>query len=98
MKKNIIIGFLVIITIISMLFGYSQRVRAEKNEVIAIEQTEIAEAATVKALIAEDSANVASERAKVQRIIAEAQTIIARDNAIKAKIAEERLRQLEQKK
>ena len=39
MKKNLIIVALIVITFISMLYGYSQKVRAEQQTLIAQELT-----------------------------------------------------------
>ena len=77
MKKNITIGVLVAITIMSILFAYSQKIRAKQTEMIAIKQTElanimkeqleqqklIAQQEAIRASIAEDSARVAMTRA-----------------------------------
>lgn len=37
MKKNIIIGGLALISVLSMAFGFHQKIRADKNEVLVIE-------------------------------------------------------------
>ena len=78
MKKNLIIVALIVITFISMFYGYSQKVRAEQTERIAEQQTLIAERQTAMARqeiaiamqneklaqIQTDSANVAMARAE----------------------------------
>ena len=66
MKKNLIIVALIVITFISMFYGYSQKVRAEQTERIAEQQTLIAQELTVIA--------------KQQTIIAQQQTALAEAN------------------
>lgn len=43
MKKNLIIGFLTILTILSLSFGYYQKERADAQEALAIKNTKLAE-------------------------------------------------------
>ena len=71
MKKNLIIVALIVITFISMFYGYSQKVRAEQTELIAEQQTLMAQTQTARAKqneklaqIQTDSANVAMARAE----------------------------------
>ena len=88
------------ITIMSMLFAYSQKIRAKHTEMMAIKQTEIAmsmkeqleqqrliaQQEAIRAGIAEDSAIVAMDRAEILRQMAELQS--ARAKAAERKAAE----------
>jgi hypothetical protein len=64
MKKNLVIGILSLVSVFSLAFGYQQKVRADKNEVIALENEK-------RALELEKAAEVALDEAKHQKMIAE---------------------------
>ncbi|MBP9927415.1 MAG: hypothetical protein KBF45_15665 [Cyclobacteriaceae bacterium] len=49
MKKNLIIGLLVIISLSSMTYGYFQKARADKQEALAMENAKVAREAEIKA-------------------------------------------------
>jgi hypothetical protein len=70
MKKNLIIGLLTIVSLLSLTYGYFQKVRADEQEALAIENAEIARAAENRAM---ESQKIAEE----QRILAMHETAIA---------------------
>jgi len=78
MKKNLIIIISIIITFISMLFGYAQKVKAEQSEKEALTQHEF----TIEM----------KEQLEEQRIIAEAQRLKADQEELRAAIAEDSAR------
>jgi Tfp pilus assembly protein PilO len=49
MKKNLIIGLLTLVTVLSIAFGYYQKDRADKNEIRADENERLAREMTIKA-------------------------------------------------
>lgn len=64
MKKNIIISVLALVSVLSMVFGYQQKIRADRNEALAIENEK-------RALELEKNAEAALDEAKHQQMIAE---------------------------
>lgn len=63
MKKNLIIGLLTIISVLSLIYGYMQKQRADEQEALAIENAKIARE---QQIIAEQS----RKEAEMQRMIA----------------------------
>jgi hypothetical protein len=82
MKKNIIIGLLTIVSLLSLAYGYFQKDRADEQEAIAIENAKIAREATIQA-------EKQMEMAQRQRIIAESSMLEA---VRQRQIAEEELK------
>jgi|JI10StandDraft_1071094.scaffolds.fasta_scaffold02835_12 hypothetical protein len=70
MKKNIIIGVLALVSVLSMAFGVQQKIRADKNEALAIENEK-------RALQLMEEARLAADDAQRQRMIAEANLVEA---------------------
>lgn len=68
MKKNIIIGVLALVSVLSMAFGYQQKIRADRNEALAIENEK-------RAIQLMDQASMAAVEAQRQRAIAEASLV-----------------------
>lgn len=64
MKKNLLIGILGFVSVFSFAFGYQQKVRADRNEVIALENEK-------RAIELEKAAEAALDEAKHQKMIAE---------------------------
>ncbi|MBX2899452.1 MAG: hypothetical protein KF775_07370 [Cyclobacteriaceae bacterium] len=62
MKKNIIIGFLVMATVLSLIFGFSQKRRADTNEAMVNEYQKIAHEMKQKA---EEQAKIAEQQMKI---------------------------------
>lgn len=71
MSKNIIIGLLAIVSLLSLAYGYSQKVRADKLEVLAVENA-------TRAKQAEMMAEGAQQEAERQRAMAEMDELMAR--------------------
>jgi hypothetical protein len=81
MKKNIIIGVLALVSLLSTAFAVQQKIRADKNEALAIENEK-------RALQMMDEASKAADEAQRQRMIAEVALVEAmkqRDLAVKSK-------------
>jgi len=70
MKKNIIICVLALVSVLSMAFGYQQKIRADRNEALAIESEK-------RAIQLMDQARMAADEAQRQRAIAEANLVEA---------------------
>jgi hypothetical protein len=70
MKKNIIIGVLALVSVLSMAFGVQQKIRADKNEALAIENEK-------RAIQLMEEARLAADDAQLQRMIAEANLVEA---------------------
>lgn len=70
MKKNIIIGVLALVSVLSMAFGYQQKIRADRHEALAIENEK-------RAIQLMDQARMAADEAQRQRAIAEANLVEA---------------------
>lgn len=49
MKKNLIIGLLTIVSLLSLTYGYFQKQRADEQEALAIENAKIAREAEIRA-------------------------------------------------
>jgi len=82
MKKNITFGLLVIITVLSLTFGFYEKIRADRSALIAIKYQKIAEE---EKLIAEMNA----KQALIQKLRAEEQYQIAQRLKTTAKIKED---------
>ena len=74
MKKNIIIGLLTIISLLSLTYGYYQKERADKQGALNIEQSHIAREALIRA-------EQSQKEAEMQRRIAEENAIRAMEQA-----------------
>jgi uncharacterized ion transporter superfamily protein YfcC len=85
MKKNIIIVILTVLTLISWIYAYSQKVRAEHVEKISIEMKEDLE-------LHKDSLEVARQNAEAARQRAELEAVRA------AKLVEEVIKEYEENK
>ncbi|HEY8934434.1 MAG TPA: hypothetical protein VIM65_04410 [Cyclobacteriaceae bacterium] len=84
MKKNIGIGVLALITILSMMYAYAQKLTASKQRQLAVENMEIAKKERERLLI---QINIANE----QKAIAEQKA----DDALKRnKLLEDQLKKL----
>lgn len=70
MKKNIIIGVLALVSVLATAFGVQQKIRADKNEALAIENER-------RAVELMDQARMAADDAQRQRMIAEANLVEA---------------------
>ncbi|MBN8654017.1 MAG: hypothetical protein J0L67_21490 [Cytophagales bacterium] len=70
MKKNIIIGVLALVSVLSMAFGVQQKIRADKNEALAIENEK-------RAIQLMEEARLAADDAQLQRAIAEVNLVEA---------------------
>jgi len=70
MKKNIIIGVLALVSVLSMAFGVRQKIRADKNEALAIENEK-------RAIQLMEEARLAADDAQLQRAIAEVSLVEA---------------------
>lgn len=70
MKKNLIIGLLTIVSILSILYGYSQEIRADKSELMAYENAQLANELIAKV---EEQTKLAEQ----QRMIAEVNMVEA---------------------
>ena len=73
MIKNIVITLLVIISLLSLAYGYSQKNEADKHKIIAIESEQRARQAIVRAEIVVEEAEQQMLRAEMQRISAMAE-------------------------
>ena len=82
MRKNIIIAVLALISLVSLLFGYAQKIKAEQNEKIAMEQT-------IRAEQLADQVEIQEQIANEQRIIADQMMVEALHQK---QIAEEQLK------
>ena len=63
MKKNLIIGLLTIVSLLSLTYGYFQKQRADEQEVLATENAKIAREAEIRA-------QQSQKEAEMQRMIA----------------------------
>jgi len=81
MKKNIIIGLLTIISLLSLTYGYYQKERADKQEALNIEQSQIAREALIRA-------EQSQKEAEMQRQIAIMETHRAMEQVEMARKAE----------
>jgi hypothetical protein len=70
MKKNLIIGLLTIVSLLSLTYGYFQKIRADEQEAIAIENMKIAKE---QKIMAEQNA----KEAEIQLRMAFEQTAMA---------------------
>lgn len=70
MKKNLIIGLLTIVSLLSLTYGYFQKERADKQEALAIENGKIAREAEIRA-------EQSQKEAEMQRRLAVEQTAMA---------------------
>jgi len=73
MKKNLLIGFLSLVSVASLTFGYHQKVEAERQRAIAIENEKLASDAQREAQIQRDMASMALEQSERARREAELQ-------------------------
>ena len=71
MKKNLIIGFLTIVSLLSLTYGYFQKERADEQEKIANEAMTKAEQNQREAEMQSQLAEKMAQRAKEQQLIAE---------------------------
>lgn len=76
MKKNIIISVLALVSVLSMAFGYQQKIRADRNEALENEK---------RAIQLMDQARMAADEAQRQRAIAEANLVEAMKQKEQAK-------------
>lgn len=74
MKKNLIIGLLIIVSLGSLTFGYFQKERADEQEALAIEQSKIAREAVIRA-------EQSQKESEMQRQIAEFYAVRALEQA-----------------
>lgn len=70
MKKNLLIGILGFVSVFSFAFGYQQKIRADRNEVIALENEK-------RAIELMDEARRATDEAQRQRVLAEVNLVEA---------------------
>jgi len=70
MKKNLIIGLLTIVSLLSLTYGYFQKERADEQEALAIENGKIAREAEIRA-------EQSQREAQMQRAIATEQAFMA---------------------
>ena len=73
MIKNIIITLLVIISFLSLAYGYAQKNRADKHEIQATKSEQRARQAIVRAEIVVEEAEQQMMRAEMQRMTAMAE-------------------------
>jgi len=78
MKKNLIIGLLTIVSLLSLTYGYFQKIRADQQEAFVIEQSKIAREALIRAeqsqkeaMIQRDIAVMEAHRAMEQSVMAQ---------------------------
>jgi Tfp pilus assembly protein PilO len=86
MKKNLIIGLLTIVSLVSLTYGYFQKERADEQEALAIEQSKIAREAVIKAEQSQKEAQMQRQIAEINAFRAMAQlemTLKAADEAKK---------------
>jgi len=74
MKKNLIIGLLTIVSLLSLTYGNFQKIRADQQEAFVIEHSKIAREALIRA-------EQSQKEAEMQRRIAEANAIRAMEQA-----------------
>lgn len=77
MKKNLIIGLLVIVSLLSLSYGFVQKRRADEQEAIAVLQEKIAKEATIRAQLSQMEAERQREMALANERRAMEQTAIA---------------------
>ncbi len=85
MKKNLIIGLLTIVSLVSLTYGYFQKERADEQEALAIEQSKIASEAVIKAEQSQKEAQMQRQIAEVNAIRAIQQEELATKAATEAK-------------
>lgn len=78
MIKNVIIGLLTVVSLLSLTYGYMQKLRADEQAKIALENVRLAEEMRISAEQARDQAevqrnmaNIVAQRAMEQLAIAE---------------------------
>ena len=81
MKKNLIIGLLTIVSLLSLTYGYLQKQEADKQKALAIENAKIAREAEIRA---EQSQKEAEEQRMIA-LINEAKAMKILDEVIKKK-------------
>ncbi len=77
MRKNLIIGLLTIVSLLSMTYGYFQKERADEQEALAIEQSKIAREAVIKAEQSQKEAQMQQAMAVAEAHRAMEQSLIA---------------------
>ena len=82
MKKNLIIGLLTIVSLLSLTYGYLQKQEADKQKALAIENAKIAREAEIKA-------EQSQKEAQIQRDIAVMNAHRAMEQAVMAQKAME---------
>lgn len=85
MKKNLIIGLLMIISLSSMTYGYFQKERADEQEALAIENAKIAREAEIKAEQSQREAQIQRDIAVMEAHRAMEQAKMAMKAATEAK-------------
>jgi len=77
MNKNLIIGLLTIVSLLSLTYGYFQKAKADEQEALAIEQSKIAREAVIRAEQNQKEAEMqrqiavmATDRAMIQKAMA----------------------------
>ena len=78
MKKNLIIGLLIIVSLLSSTYGYFQKERANEQEALATENAQIAREAEIRA-------EQSQKEAVMQRMIAVQQAAMALEALDQAK-------------
>jgi len=77
MKKNLIIGLLTIVSLLSLTYGYFQKERADEQEALAIENGKIAREAEIRAEQSQKEAEMQRNLAIVNEHRAMEQTAMA---------------------